>query len=502
MKQNHRREATVAATLTAFAVVGLCRSFGETNEPPKSAFMQFCEQDYLFGDWCGLRAKLKDKGVDFEFVYFAAVPSNLEGGLKQGSVYEGAFMMMLDLYSDKLAGYQGGQFHVGGLSIHNGDEFSANYIGDLNKVSMLDFPDNLNLWELWYEQKFLKDKIALKLGQLAIDRDFIVPEYYNSLAGISLLNQTFFYPTMAFNVYDQPFFPEGNHALASTPYGTPGVRLRIDPCPRTYFQVGAYDGNPDRSRGSVDVDLSGDEGALIYAEFGLKINQTEQAEGPPGNLKIGGYYHTDDFYNVYDGAFVAFDNALAYYGQPKLSDVLAFYGLPVPPEFTNPRTENGNYGLYLLADQTLWREIGKEDPAQQGLVGFFRLGWAPPEINLASFGIDGGLVYKGLIPSRDWDTFGLGLSYLQISDDIRNAQRSLNAIVTGLGEPAPFAKIADYEGVIELSYKAQLTAWWTLQVSAQRVIHPGGRVAPPGPGTGLTYIPDAWAFIVQTVLRF
>jgi len=48
--------------------------------------------------------------------------------------------------------------------------------------------------------------------------------------------------------------------------------------------------------------------------------------------------------------------------------------------------------------------------------------------------------------------------------------------------------------VVELSYKAQMAAWWTLQPSVQRVIHPGGRV--------ISDIPDAWAFIIQTTLRF
>src|SRR6266478_3571886 len=195
----------------------------ETTNAPESSFMRFLERDYLLGDWGGLRTKLKEKGVDFEFDYFAAVPSNVGGGIKEGSVYDGAFLMMLDLDSQKLAGYEGGQFHAGGLSIHNGPQFSQNYVGDLNKVSLLDFPDTLQLWELWYAQKFLNDKLTFKFGQLAIDRDFILPEYYNSLAGISFLNQTFFYPTLAFDVWDQPFFPVGHHALASTPYGTPGA---------------------------------------------------------------------------------------------------------------------------------------------------------------------------------------------------------------------------------------------------------------------------------------
>jgi porin len=490
MKKNYARKIITTAGLALLAFLGLrAGAAEETTAPPKSGFMKFMEQDYLFGDWGGLRTKLKEKGVDFEFVYFGAVPSNVGGGLKEGSVYEGGLMMLLDLYSDKLAGYEGGQFHVGGLSIHNGPEFSKNFVGDLNKVSMLDFPDTLHLWELWYEQKFWDNKVAIKFGQLAIDRDFIVPEYYNSLAGITLLNQTFFYPTMAFNVYDQPFFPVGNHALASTPYGTPGVRLRVDPCDYAYFQVGAYDGNPDRTRGGVRVKLSNEEGALIYGELTLKINQGKEAKGPPGNLKFGGYYHTDDFVDSYEGGLAA-------------ADTISGGAFSTPPPFgfgliTAPaRFHEGNYGIYLLADQTLWREIGKDDPTRQGLVGFLRAAYAPPDRNLAWLGLDGGLVYKGLIPARDWDTLALGVSYLEISDDIRRAQRDINATTVGALGPGsePFTKIADYEAVIELSYKAQITAWWTLQPSIQRVFHPGGRVQ--------ANIPDAWAVIIQTTIRF
>ena len=57
-------------------------------------------------------------------------------------------------------------------------------------------------------------------------------------------------------------------------------------------------------------------------------------------------------------------------------------------------------------------------------------------------------------------------------------------------------KLPDSETVVEVSYKAQLTAWWTLQPSIQWVIHPGGR-------TDLVKQPDnAVAFILQSTLRF
>jgi porin len=162
--------------------------------------------------------------------------------------------------------------------------------------------------------------------------------------------------------------------------------------------------------------------------------------------------------------------------------------------YTSARTHNGNYGLYFLADQTLWREHGKEDKAGQGLVGFFRVAEAPKNRNLAQLGVDGGLVYKGLIPGRDWDTLALGVSYLEMSSEIRRAQEDINATLASVGQSPAFSVLADYEAVIELSYKFQLAAWWTVQPSIQRVLHPGGRT--------LSDTPDATVFILQTTLRF
>ena len=459
-------ERQFAATRVTWALSALCcwsgaRAAETPATPEKSALERFLERDYLLGDWGGLRSKLSTNGVDFEFVWFGSLPANVGGGMKQGSVLDGALLMTLDLDSQKLAGYSGGQFHAGSLYIHNGKEFSANYVGDLNKVSLLDFPDTFRLWELWYEQKFLKGKVALKFGQLAIDRDFIVPEFYNSIAGLTFQNQTFFYPTMAFNVWDIPGFPPKHHALASTPYGAPGVRLRIEPTERVYVQAGVYDGNPDTSFSGTRIKLSKEEGALAYFETGYRLNQRKQDTGLPGNYKLGAYFHTGDFLDVYD-------------------TVASMFGLTPG---TRPAHPN-NYGWYFLVDQMVYRELTKDDPAQQGLVAFFRLGGAPKDRNLAQFGVDGGLVYKGLIPSRDWDTLALGASYLEISDDIRRAQRDGNSVTPVV--------VSDYETVIELSYKAQMTAWWTLQPSVQRVFHPGGSSA----------IRDAWAVIVMTTLRF
>lgn len=447
----------------------------------KSGLRQWLEQDYMLGDWGGLRTRLREEhGVDFEFMYAATVPMAVGGGLQSGSVYEGGLLMMLNVDTAKLGAWENGSFRASSLSMHSGDEFALNYVGDLNKTSLLDFPDTFRLWELFYEHKFFDGKLSVKAGQLDIGMDFIVPEYYNSVGQLSFLNQTFFFPTMAFNVYDQPYFPVGNHALAATPYAAPGVRVRYDICPSVYVQAGVYDGNPDRGFSGTDFDLRKEEGALSYFEVGFKHNQGKDATGLPGNFKIGAWYHTDDFYDMYEGTFVAFDN------------YVAANGLPLPPVSTgNATPRQGNSGFYILVDHVLWREPGQTEPTQQGLAGFFRVAGAPRNRNLAQVGIDGGLVYKGLIPTRDWDTFGVALSYLEISDELRRAQADINAAFGAFG---PVLPEADYEAVLEVNYKAQVAAWCAVDLSLQRVFHPGGRV--------VAEIPDAWAFIVQTTFRF
>ena len=432
------------------------------NTASKSGLMRWMEQDYLLGDWGGKRTEWAKKGVDFEFIWFGAMANNLDGGIDTGTEWEGALLMLMSLNSDKLLGYQGGTFYASSLYIHNTREFSRFHIGDLNKVSLLDFPDTFRLWELYYEQKFLSDRVSIKAGQLAIDRDFILPEFYNSLAGITFLNQTFFYPTLAFNVWDVAGLAPGHHALASTPYGGPGVRLRVDPTEDWVVQFGAYDGLPDTGWSGTRVNLNSEEGALLYGEIAYKLNQGKDDTGLKGNYKVGAYYHTDEFADIEQAFYAAI-------------------GL-IPQSAV--RQHSGTWGVYGLIDHQLYREQAKDDPAGQGLVGFFRVAGAPSEQNLTQLGIDGGLVYKGLIPGRDWDTLGLAGSYLEISDAVARGFRTV-----GLPEP-------DYEAVVELSYKAQITAWWTLQPSIQYVIHPGGGTDPT------RSIDDAVAFMLQTTLRF
>jgi len=102
---------------------------------------------------------------------------------------------------------------------------------------------------------------------------------------------------------------------------------------------------------------------------------------------------------------------------------------------------------------------GKTD---QGLGWFGRAGLAPADRNFISFYFDTGLSYKGLIPTRDDDTIGIGFGYAQLSNGARSSLES--EAISPMGA----------EMVIEFTYQAQITPWLTIQPDLQYVINPGG----------------------------
>ena len=135
-----------------------------------------------------------------------------------------------------------------------------------------------------------------------------------------------------------------------------------------------------------------------------------------------------------------------------------------PDQFTGLRDHSGDWEVYGIADQMVWRRPGTDD---QGLSVFVRIAGAPSDRNLVSFYVDGGLGLKGPVVQRPDDVLTLGVAYGQISAAAARADRVA-------GPPTP---VRDHEAVIELSYIARLASGWTVQPDLQYVIHPGGNVA-------------------------
>jgi len=120
----------------------------------------------------------------------------------------------------------------------------------------------------------------------------------------------------------------------------------------------------------------------------------------------------------------------------------------------------------------IYREKGSSGlSADQGLHPFVSLLFAPDsEINTFPFFMNGGLVYKGLIPGRDKDYAGFAFVYGKYSSKLsppasQPTKFSLVSEVTGS---------EDFEMVLEWMYKIQLTQWLNIQPDIQYVIQPGG----------------------------
>ena len=103
-----------------------------------------------------------------------------------------------------------------------------------------------------------------------------------------------------------------------------------------------------------------------------------------------------------------------------------------------------------------------------GLTGFLRLSAAPGDRNAVSFYLDTGGNYKGLWRGRDKDLCGLAMSYTRFGDSARGYDRDADRF-QHLRDP-----VRDEEVVIEASYQAVLTPWYSLQPDTQIIIHPGG----------------------------
>jgi porin len=114
-----------------------------------------------------------------------------------------------------------------------------------------------------------------------------------------------------------------------------------------------------------------------------------------------------------------------------------------------------NYGFWFCGDQMLWKEeYGTDD--EQGVGVFCELGWAPGDRNFVDEYYGAGVVYRGLLPGRDADTLGLGVA------NVRFGRQTFDR--DGL----------DYETVVEVFYKAQLTEFIVVQPDVQYIANPGG----------------------------
>jgi len=104
----------------------------------------------------------------------------------------------------------------------------------------------------------------------------------------------------------------------------------------------------------------------------------------------------------------------------------------------------------------------KMEKSDQGLGWFGRVAFTPADRNFIGFYFDTGLSYKGLLPTRDDDTIGIGFGYAQLTNGARSSLQAEGSSPIGA------------EMVLEFTYQAKITRWLIIQPDLQYIINPGG----------------------------
>ncbi|HUA65345.1 MAG TPA: carbohydrate porin [Alphaproteobacteria bacterium] len=426
-----------------------------TNQTATTAgfFTGITRRDTLLGDMWGLRPWLSKYGLSLSILETSEVLGNVSGGVNQGFEYDGLTQMILQLDTQKAFNWYGGTFNVSALQIH-GRNLSQDNLYTLQTASGIEADRATRLWELWYDQAFDREgRFDLRVGQQSLDQEFMVSQ--NALL---FVNTMFGWPMVP-----SADLPGGGPAY---PLSAPGVRLQVRPINSLTFLAGVFNGSPLSNSGenSSGTTFPLDGGTLIIAELQYRYPSVgtmvyaDQSQSLSGTYKIGFWYDTEDF------ADQEYDNTGLSLANPASTGV--------------PRTHHGDYSLYAVMDQMVWRSADPND-ADRALNFFARaMGTPQADRNLIDFSLNAGFTLSEPLPHRDDDTFGIGMGFTKVSDRAADLDKDYN-FYNGVAYP-----VRSDEAFVEVTYQYQLTPWCQLQPDFQYVFNPGGGIPNPNSSSG------------------
>lgn len=426
-------------------------------------------RNQLFGEMGGLRPALSRHGLTLDLQEISEVLAHAVTG-DTAAHYEGVTVMGLGLDTSRAFRWPGGMLRISALQIHC-SSCDAVAINSFQHESGIEAAPTTRLWELWYEQSLAGGRADLRIGQQSIDQELIASEYssmfVNMMMGWPMLTSADLYG-------GGPAYP-----LSSL-----GVRLRLDIAPTWTLLAGVFDDNPPGGPFADDSQLRGSEasgtrlnlgtGALWITELQYASHASATGDcgslacGLPGTYKLGAWYDTAGFPDQ------RFDRAGMSLADPAGSHV--------------PRTDRGNYSLYMVLDQLVWREL--HGPRSIGV--FARLMGAPSDRNLMDYSLNAGVVVNAPLAGRG--VLGIGYGWTHVSESASGLNRDTERFT---GE-AVFVRSA--ERFIEVTYQYPVTRWWQLQPDLQYLENPGGGV--PAPHDTARWLGREFIFGLRTTITF
>jgi carbohydrate-selective porin OprB len=371
------------------------------SSPSPSA--EFSSRQYLFGDWGGERSALAEKGITFDFFYITDMQANPSGGIQQSYAGWERIRGTVDINFDKMIQWKGLSFHATGLW-QSGANLGGK-IGTLANPSDLVSQHTTRLDSFWVQQLFLHNKLRIRAGQLA-GLDFYGNQEYGGTWLMEPLGYAF--GNLFSSIYE-----------SFNPAGTPGAEIYVAPTKHLYVKSAVMAGN----RNPYQQDPTGTNFAIRNSPNFLFETGYLTGKTYPGEYKFGG---------VYNGG-----------------------------RFPNPGglESSGNYLIYGMASQALYRPDAGSDRGLDATIGF---DYSPGDVSRENVQITAGARINAPFARRPKDRIGIGFVYSKISDPYRNYEALLGGPLLGS------------EKAFELNYSLQLTPYWLVQPTFQYYANVGG----------------------------
>jgi porin len=406
---------------------------------------QWWEGNSLSGDWWGLRNFLDDSGVEISASYTNNIAGNPVGGQSQSFAYADNISFGLQLDFEKIIGWQGLTLTTSALD-RNGSNLSARNIGNQFTVQQVYGTETIVFYALVLEQRLLDNKLGIKVGRFATGDDFASSPLY--------------WLYMNNGIDGNPQALPVNTGFSAYPAAVWGSRVRFDPTPEWFAMAGIYQvANLDLYRDhGLNWSMRPSDGVLMIGQVGwtpefFKKPATSHSTSPDGKSVASAK-------SLSEGKTIRPTETPELRGLPGHYWFGAYYSPAQYAQFGSTETASNSYGFYWHADQMIWQESPGSD---QGLTLWSAFVLSPQQ-NIAKlpFQANAGIVYRGVVPTRDKDVTMLGFVYGNFSDDYAST-----VAATGAGSPG-------YEIALEAGYRFQITKFAYVQPNLQWIINPGG----------------------------
>jgi porin len=384
-------------------------------------------RQYLFGDWGGLRPGLAEQGIVFDFFYISDSQGNPVGGHQQSGTTWQRVRGTIDIDFGRLTGWQGLRFHATGLW-QTGSNLGLR-IGTLANPSDLVSANAARLDSFWLEQSLFQNKLRVRAGQLA-GLDFYGNEEYGGSWLLEPLGYAF--GNLFSSVYE-----------SFNPAGTPGAEIRVAPKRSFYVKASVMAGNRD----PYHQDPTGFEFKIrdtpdYLFETGYLVRPVEDAM--PAEADVG-------YLPPWSGSP----------DQKSYPGVYKFGGVYNRGQFSDPagRKSNGNYLLYGMASQALFRTQAGSNRGLDATVG---VDWSPGDVSRQNIQLTAGARFNAPFRKRKEDRIACGFVYSRISDPFSRFGQLLGS--------APLGS----EKAFELNYSLKLRRYLLLEPTFQYYVNVGG----------------------------